>query len=205
MTKIIRPDVQRTRRHSTDAQPSGGRRAWAWGAAIALAMACLVGWLWLGRGDGLVEKTLDMERSLLADAAPGRAGRRAVDEIIRNVDRMQPEELQEVQRTLDEEWQRVRREDIEAYFAAQPDEKRSILDRSIDRMLMYKELRFAVNPKAWSKDGRKPRQSRTTSSASQAAGATAAEKRAQRQLLERYDDALRQRARERRIDLPAWQ
>jgi hypothetical protein len=99
----------------------------------------------------------------------------------------------------------VRREDIEAYSAAQPDEKRSILDRSIDRMLMYKELRFAVNPKAWSKDGRKPRQSRTTSSASQAAGATAAEKRAQRQLLERYDDALRQRARERRIDLPAWQ
>jgi len=203
MTRMTKADVQRTRRHPTDAQPSGGRRAW--GAAIALVMACLVGWLWLGRGDGLVEKTLDMERSLLADAAPGRAGRRAVDEIIRNVDRMQPEELQEVQRTLDEEWQRVRREDIEAYFAAQPDEKRSILDRSIDRMLMYKELRFAVNPKAWSKDGRKPRQSRTTSSASQAAGATAAEKRAQRQLLERYDDALRQRARERRIDLPAWQ
>ena len=203
MTRMIRPDVQRTRRHPTDAQPSGGR--WAWGAAIALVMACLVGWLWLGRGDGLVEKTLDMERSLLADAAPGRAGRRAVDEIIRNVDRMQPEELQEVQRTLDEEWQRVRREDIEAYFAAQPDEKRSILDRSIDRMLMYKELRFAVNPKAWRKDGRKPRQPRPTLPASQAAGATAAEKKAQRQLLERYDDALRQRARERRIDLPAWQ
>ena len=34
---------------------------------------------------------------------------------------------------------------------------------------------------------------------------TAAEKASQRQLLERYDDALRQRARERRIELPAWQ
>jgi hypothetical protein len=196
--------VQRTRRHPTDAQPSGGRRAW--GAAIALVMACLVGWLWLGRGDDLVEKTLDMERSLLASAAPGRAGRRAVDEIIRNVDRMQPAELQEVQRTLDEEWQRIRQQDIEAYFAAQPDEKRSILDRSIDRTLMYKELRFAVNPRAWSRDGKKPRKPRAPSPQSQAGGGmTAAEKASQRQLLERYDDALRQRARERRIELPAWQ
>ena len=205
MTRMIRPDVRRTRRHPTDAPPFGGRRAWAWAAAFTLVMTCLVGWLWLGRGNGLVEKTLDMERSLLTDAAPGRAGRRAVDEIIRNVDRMQPEELQEVQRTLDQEWQRVRREDVEAYFAAQPDEKRSILDRSIDRALMYRELRFAVNPKAWNKDGRKPRKPRTTSPASQATAATAAEKKARLQLLERYDDALRQRARERRIDLPVWQ
>lgn len=205
MTRMIKADGQRTRRQRIDAPAAGGRRAWPWSAALAVVTACLVGWLWLGRGDGLVEKTLDMERSLLADAAPGRAGRRAVDEIIRNVDRMRPEELQEVQRTLDEEWQRVRREDIEAYFAAQSDEKRSILDRSIDRMLVYKELRFAVNPKAWSRDGRKPRKPRTTATASQATGATAAEKKAERQLLERYDDALRQRARERRIDLPAWQ
>jgi len=34
---------------------------------------------------------------------------------------------------------------------------------------------------------------------------TATEKKSQQQLLERYDDALRQRARERRIELPAWQ
>ena len=202
---MTRPDVHRTPRRPTDVPPSGGRQARVWATVIAVVMACLVGWLWLGRGDDLLEKTLDMERSLLTAAAPGRAGQRAVDQIIRNVDRMQPEELREVQRTLDEEWQRVRREDIEAYFAAHPDEKRSILDRSIDRALMYKELRFAVNPKAWTKDGRKPRKPRTTSPASQAARATSADKAAQRQLLERYDDALRQRARERRIDLPAWQ
>lgn len=173
---------------------------------MAIVVVCVIGWLWLSRGNGLVEKTLDMERSLLADAAPGRAGRRAVDEIIRNVDRMQPEELREVQQTLEAEWQRARAADIEAYFAAQPDERGSILDRSIDRTLTYKELRFAVNPRAWSKDGRRPRKPKTTPPASQAGGAaTAAEKAAQRQLLERYDDALRQRARERRIELPAWQ
>jgi len=175
-------------------------------SVLGLVAVCLLGWLWLGRGEGLVDKTLAMERTLLAGEASGRAGKKAVDEIIRNVDRMDPAELKQVQQTLEAEWQRARAADIEAYFAAQPDERGSILDRSIDRTLMYKELRFAVNPRAWSKDGRRPRKPKTTPPASQAGGAaTAAEKAAQRQLLERYDDALRQRARERRIELPAWQ
>lgn len=172
---------------------------------IGITAACLMAWLWLSRGDGLVDKTLEIERTLLAGEASGRAGKRAVDEIIRNVDRMDQAELKRVQQTLEAEWQQARAADIEAYFTAKPDERQSILDRSIDRALMYKELRFAVNPKAWSRDGRKPRKPRTTSPASQASGATAAEKKAQQQLLERYDDALRQRARERRIELPAWQ
>jgi hypothetical protein len=192
-------------RRAAPAPQSGGRRTAVVAGAVAIAVACLLGWLWLSRGESLVDKTLEMERSLLAGDASGRAGKRAVDEIIRNVDRMDPAALKQVQQTLEAEWQRARAADIEAYFAAQPDERGSILDRSIDRALMYKELRFAVNPKAWSKDGRKPRKPRTTAPASQAAGATAAEKKAQRQLLERYDDALRQRARERRIELPAWQ
>lgn len=192
-------------RRSAPPKQAGGNRTTAVAAVIGVAAACLVAWLWLSRGDGLVDKTLEMERTLLAGEADGRTGKRAVDEIIRNVDRMDPAELKQVQQTLEAEWQRARAADVEAYFAAKPDERRSILDRSIDRALMYKELRFAVNPKAWSKEGRKPRKPRTTPPASQAAGATAAEKKAQRQLLERYDDALRQRARERRIELPAWQ
>ncbi|MEI6241246.1 MAG: hypothetical protein WCR51_12725 [Planctomycetia bacterium] len=195
---------QRERRSAPAKQPAANQTAVV-ATMLGLAVVCLLGWLWLGRSDGLVDKTLEMERMLLAGDASGRVGKRAVDEIIRNVDRMDPGELKQVQQTLEAEWQRARAADIEAYFAAQPDERGSILDRSIDRTLMYKELRFAVNPKAWSKEGRKPRKPRTTSPDSQAAGATAAEKKAQRQLLERYDDALRQRARERRIELPAWQ
>ncbi|MFM8436647.1 MAG: hypothetical protein ACKOBP_15155 [Planctomycetia bacterium] len=202
---MTRSASRRDRRRPVDPAPSGGIRAWTWGFAVAVVAACLAGWLVLWRGNDLVDKTLDMERTLLAGEASGRAGRRTLDAIIRNVDRMQPDELREVQRTLDEEWQRTTNADIEAYFAAKPAERHSILDRSIDRMLIYKELRFAVNPKAWSKDGRKPRKPRMNSPGAQAAGATAAEKKAQQQLLERYDDALRQRARERRIELPAWQ
>jgi hypothetical protein len=202
MTRAARPHA----RPAAPAEQPGGNRTAIVATVLGLATACLLGWLWLTSGDDLVDKTLAMERTLLAGEASGRAGKKAVDEIIRNVDRMDPAELKQVQQTLEAEWQRARAADIEAYFAAQPDERGSILDRSIDRTLMYKELRFAVNPRAWSKDGRRPRKPKTTPPASQAGGAaTAAEKAAQRQLLERYDDALRQRARERRIELPAWQ
>jgi len=203
---MTRPETRRGQRRAVDPPPAGGGRPWKWGAVVALMAVCVAGWVWIRRGNELVDQTLDMERTLLAGEASGRAGRRALDEIIRNVDRMQPDELREVQRTLDEEWQRTTNEDIEAYFAAQPAEKHSILDRSIDRMLIYKELQFAVNPKAWSREGRKPRKPRTAPPGAQTAtGAPAADKDAQRQLRERYDDALRQRARERRIELPAWQ
>ena len=203
---MTNPTADRPGRGGAPARPSGRANITRGaGAALALAAAAIIGWLWLSRGDDLVDKTLDMERSVLAAEASGRAGRRMVDEIIRNVDRMQPHELQEVQRTLEEEWRRLRQEDVDAYFAAKPDEKRSILDRSIDRTLAYKELRFAVNPKAWGKDGR-PRKSRKPSGNAQTAGgATGSDADARRELLERYDDALRQRAQERRIDLPAWQ
>ena len=194
-----------TRTRSKRPADSTRGTAGLWAVAGVLATVFLFGWLWLGRGDDLVGKTLEMERTLLAGEVPGRSGRRTVDAIIRNVDRMNPADLEQVQQTLEAEWQRARAADIEAYFAARPDDRRSILDRSIDRTVMYKELRFAVNPRAWSKEGRRPRKPRTTSPQSQAAGATAAEKKARQQLLERYDDAIRQRARERRIELPAWQ
>ncbi len=183
----------------------GNRRIWL--AMAGLGVVCLAGWWWLSHDENLVGKALEMERSLLEGGITGRAGKRAVDEIVRTVDRMSPEEIREVQRTLDAEWRKAREADIEAYFAAQAEDRQSILDRSIDRSLVYKELRFAVNPRAWSRDGRRPKKPRTPpkDSAAAAGAATAAEKKAQRQLLERYDDALRQRARERRIDLPAWQ
>ncbi len=186
-------------------QPGRGNSFLFAGALLACAFAAICGWLWVSRGDNLVDKTVGMERAILAGEVPGRAGRRMVDEIIRNVDRMQPHELKEVQRTLEEEWQRVRKEDVDAYFTAKPEEKRSVLDRSIDRASAYTQLRFAVNLKAWGKDGR-PRKSRKPAGDSQTAGgATGSDGDAQRKLLERYDDALRQRALERRIDLPAWQ
>lgn len=192
---------QKRRSPAPPATPAFGRRAVA--AGLGLVVVGLGAWLFFGRGENLVDETLEMERSLLLGEATGREGRRVVDEIIRNVDRMPRDDVKEVQRVLEEEWRRSRQSDIESFFSAAPDEKRSILDRSIDRALAYRDLRFAVNPRASTPDGRrrKPR----ANDARPRAGQTAADKAAQRQLQERYDDALRQRARERKIDLPEWQ
>ena len=63
---MTRPEMRRDRRRSVDPVPSGGIRAWTWGSAVTLVAACLAGWLMLGRGDDIVDKTLDMERTLLA-------------------------------------------------------------------------------------------------------------------------------------------
>jgi len=189
-------------------RPSGtGGRGGRWLAGLAVCgVAVLLAWSWLGRGENLVDRTLDMERRLLTEGATGRAGRRAVDEIVRNVDRMRPEEVRRVQQSLEAEWARSLRQDVDAYFAAQAEERQSILDRSIDRSLVYKELRFAVNPRAAGRGGRRAKkQSPPAVKTADAGAATAEEKAAERRLLERYDEAVRQRARERRIDLPAWQ
>lgn len=174
-------------------------RAWAAGVVV---VGCLAAWWWFSGREDLVGQTLAMERSLLEGGAAGRAGRRAVDQIMRNIDRMRPDDIRAVQRSLETDWQQAREKDVEAYFDARPEERPSILDRSIDRTLVYKELRFAVNPRSRGLDGRR---SRKPPPAAANAATLDPDAAARRQLLERYDDALRQRARERRIDLPTWQ
>jgi hypothetical protein len=169
---------------------------------VAIVVLCGCAWLWLGRGENLAAKTLDLERSLLAGGVHGRETKPAVDEIIRNIDRLDRKEVTVLQRSLEQDWKRLREEDVRAYFAALPAERQAVLDRGIDHTLTYRELRFAFNPRSWSPEAgvrRKPQPARKP--ARPAGGDTAS----LRQLQERYGDALRQRARERKIDLPEWQ
>ncbi|MFM8413208.1 MAG: hypothetical protein ACKOCX_00620 [Planctomycetota bacterium] len=201
---MTRPEMSRGRPRPAETS-SGSRRAWASAGLVALVGIGLAGWLWLGRGDDLVSQTLELERTLLEGGAPGRAGKRAVAEIVRNVDRMSPEELREVQGALEQEWQRALAGDLDAYFAAAPDDRQEILDRGIDRTLVYKDLLFAVNPRAWSKSPRRPRKPPAAPTAAANGGSAADAQAVRRQLLERYELALRQRARERGIELPSWQ
>jgi hypothetical protein len=102
MTRTARPHA----RPAAPAKQPGGNRTAIVATVLGLATTCLLGWLWLTSGEDLVDKTLKMERTLLAGEASGRAGKKAVDEIIRNVDRMDPAELKQVQQTLEAEWQR---------------------------------------------------------------------------------------------------
>ena len=78
MTRTARPHA----RPAAPAKQPGGNRTAIVATVLGLATTCLLGWLWLTSGEDLVDKTLKMERTLLAGEASGRAGKKAVDEII---------------------------------------------------------------------------------------------------------------------------
>lgn len=197
-----RPADHRPGPRRPESPPAPGRRGWVAAAALAVAVAGAGLWWW--RSETRVDKVRGIEHALLAGQLPGRAGRRAVDEVIRTVDRMRPEELQEVRRTLEEEWERSCREDVAAFRSAGADERAEILDRSIRRGLVYQELLFAVNPRARTRDYRRPRRPGRAAAESQASRG-GGEAVATPQEQDRFRKAVLERARERRIDVPVWQ
>lgn len=206
---MTRAAADRRGRRSTPAPRSGdtGRRGWAVVGVLAMVTCAAVGaGLWWWRTDTRVGKVRGIEQALLAGQLPGRAGRRAIDEIVRTVDRMRPEELKTVKQALEEEWQRLCQEDLEAFRIATTEEQTAILDRSIQRGLVYQELQFAVNPRAGSKNYRRPRKPAQPPAASQASsGGDQAAANLSRQDRDRFREAVLKRARERRIDVPVWQ
>lgn len=166
-------------------------------AAILLAAAA---WFLMRPRENLVGETLELEQAVLLGDASGREARRTVDQIIRNIDRMRSEDIKAVRKALDAEWLQARGQDIDAYFAATPDERQAILDRGIDRTLAYRELRFALNPGSLGPGmgGRRRRgrdQQQPKADLDEARG----------KLLTLYSEALRKRAGERKIPLPEWQ
>lgn len=199
---MTRRTEQRPRHQPVPDPGPHGARPLRWGVLLGLASLAIAGGLWWWRSDDGVGKVRGIERALLAGELSGRAGKRAVDEIVRTVDRMQPEEVQRVKQTLEDEWRRLCQEDIDAFRIAAFDEQTAILDRSIQRGLTYQELLFAVNPRASSKNYRRPRKPQRAAAESRAANGG---DEAARQDRDRFRNAVLQRARERRIDVPVWQ
>lgn len=128
---MTRRTEQRPRHQPVPDPGPHGARPLRWGVLLGLASLAIAGGLWWWRSDDGVGKVRGIERALLAGELSGRAGKRAVDEIVRTVDRMQPEEVQRVKQTLEDEWRRLCQEDIDAFRIAAFDEQTAILDRSI--------------------------------------------------------------------------
>lgn len=180
-----------------DAPPAAGQGRRGWVLLLVVGAGLIGGGLWLSRREDLVGRTLGRERSLLAGDVGGRAGKRTLEAIIRDVDRMRPEEVKEVNRALDEEWQRLWQEAVAAHAGATADEKMTIIDRTIDRGLVYKDLLFAVNPRATSREIRPSRKRgpvADSGSTSPAAGRPSDD--------DRFREALRRRADDRRVTVP---
>ena len=180
--------------------PAASGRGRALAAAVAAILIAALAWFALRPREDLVGKTLELEQAVLLGDSSGRQARRTVDQIIRNVDRMRSDDIKTLRNALDAEWLKARGQDIDAYFAATTDQRESILDRSIDRTLAYRELRFALNPRSSGPGmGGRRRRGRDQKPA-EVSGDEARGK-----LVAIYTEALRKRAGERKIPLPEWQ
>jgi hypothetical protein len=192
------------RRHPAAPAPPAGVRPWLVVATLVVlaALACGI-WLLWPREDKLGAVTEIQKQLLAAGGAPSRSD---ITRLIQTIDRMDRREVWAAYRAAGEEWTRIKQQAVDAYFAAPPTERPTLLDAQIERLVAYHDLLLAMNP--GERPGRPaslPRQRRgrnelkpeRTQPELQAV-------KARRELAERFDEAVEARAQARRITLPAF-
>lgn len=168
-------------------EPAAPSRAGRWGLAAAVLLALIGGAWWLVPRDDRIAETTRLQEDVLAATLKGRERRQAIDQIIRNIDKMTREQATEVRDALVSLWTRLERESVDAYAAAPADERDALLDRDLVRYQVFRELRFAVAARA-------PRRGRGRDEG-------AAEDPARRDLNRMYQNALRERAKDKGVSL----
>ena len=165
-------------------------------ASVLLAAGGLS--LFFMRGKGLVDETLSLQAGLLVGELPGPDRRSGVAQVTRNIDKMGREDVKTVRDALMADWQRLRQQGIDEYFAAADPDRETLLDRDIRRLVTAGELWFATNPRSNGQPPkpRKPKQKTQKTQKPKVAPAA--------QLLEIYRIALLSRAGKRGIPVPEW-
>jgi hypothetical protein len=176
---------------------------WLAVAVVALLLAAGGAWLLWPREDKLAA-VLELQRQVLA--AGGTPSRADIARVMQTVDRMDRRQVWAAYRTAGEEWKRIKREAIEAYFAAPAPERPALLDEQIERLVAYHDLLQAMNPGARpGSPAYLPRQRRRRGEAEPEKTAAELElEKTRRELAKRFDEAVEARAKARGISLPAF-
>jgi hypothetical protein len=167
--------------------------------ALLLAVLLAAGaasWFFV-RGKDLVNETIAVQASLLAGEVSGRDRSSGVMRVTRAIDKMDREDVKRVRDAFTAEWRRLQQQCIDDYFAAGEADRKTLLDRDIDRLGTAGELWFATNPRS-SGQPPKPRKPKTAASKPGAKVSPAA------QLRDAYRTALLARAGKRGISVPDW-
>lgn len=185
------------------ASPAGGR---PWLVAAAIALVAALGfaiWIVWPREDKLAAVT-EIQKQILATG--GKPSRSDITRVMQTIDRMNRREVWAAYSAAGAEWTRIKRDAIDAYFAAAPAERPALLDEQIDRLVAYHELLQAMNPTGrpgstaslprQRRDQGEPQQQRTR--------AEADADKARRELAKRFDEAVEDRAKSRRLTLPTF-
>ena len=121
--------------------------SWRWVGGIAAAVLLAAAWWFLmpSRASRLASHTIAMQEKLLGAAAEPAARRQAVDEIMRNVDRLPPGEIRRVRDALFERINDMRLESLERFAAASADERTALLDEDLGRIRLVRGLLDATD------------------------------------------------------------
>lgn len=114
-----------------------------WAAAAAAVVALVAGGVYLlmpSRAARIAARTIAMQEELLSGATPSAERRKAVEQITRNIDQLQPDELRQVRDALFTRLKTMREKAVERYAFASPDEKTAIIDEDLDRIRLARRL-----------------------------------------------------------------
>jgi hypothetical protein len=120
--------------------PAVTRKWAAAGAAVVALVAGGVYFLLPSRAARIAARTIAMQEELLSGSTPSAERRKAVDEITRNVDRLQPDELRQVRDALFARLKTMREKAVERYAFASPEEKAAIIDEDLERIRVARRL-----------------------------------------------------------------
>jgi len=179
-------EIPRRARPPRREQPAAPSRSGRWWLVAAVLVALIGGGVWLMPRDDRIAETTKLQEDVLAAMLKGRERRQAIDQIIRNVDKMTREQATEVRDALGALWTRLERESVDAYAAAPAEQRDSLLDRDLVRYQVFRELRFAVAARAPRRDRGRPEADTDP---------------ARRDLNRLYQNALRERAKDKGVSL----
>lgn len=114
-----------------------------WAAAGAAVVALVAGGVYLlmpSRAARIAARTIAMQEELLSGSTPSAERRKAVEQITRNIDQLQPDELRQVRDALFARLKTMREKAVERYAFASPDEKTAIIDEDLDRIRLARRL-----------------------------------------------------------------
>lgn len=166
--------------------PAPPRRARGWFVALGVVTVALGAW-WMLPHQNRIAETTKLQEDVLAATLKGRERRQAIDQIIRNVDKMSRDQVNQVRDALLALWTKMERESVDAFAAAPTEERAALLDRDLARHQVLRELRFAVAARGSRRD--------------RSRGSDADDDPARRELTRTYESALRERAKEKGVSL----
>lgn len=178
------------------------------GLLVALVAAAVAWWFW--PTPSRVSETAAIATNLLD--AGGKPDRRAIRQLVAEVDRMPRDELRQLWREVGDQWRRLRQDAIDRYFTAPASEKPQLLDAEIERLEALRELMVALNPQA--EPGEPPRMPREQGRGRRGRGDEAADapsdgaarqaEAARLAIARRYEEALATHAKARGVRLPTF-